>query len=303
MNNKPIIFPLFNYDELALGIQKNGHYELGSINQHQFPDGETVFKIETEVTNRPVVFIASLDTPNPKIVPLLFAAETARALGASQVILIAPYLAYMRQDKVFEQGQGITSQYFAKLISHYFDGLITLDPHLHRWHSLNDVYEIPTEVLHATKPIAHWIRTNIKQPLLIGPDEESMQWVNHIADEAQAPFVILEKNRKGDRSVDVSIPNLELYSGKTPILIDDIISTGMTMIEAVKQLHSLNLPPPVCIGVHAIFAGEAYQQILAAGVDKIITCNTVRHPSNAIDISNEIIQSLKNIPWLDQVIG
>ena len=299
MNYKPVIFPLFDYDELALAIQKNCHFEAGKIQQHQFPDGETVFKIETEVTNRPVVFIASLDTPNPKIVPLLFAAETARALGASQVVLIAPYLAYMRQDKVFEQGQGITSQYFAKLISHYFDGLITLDPHLHRWHSLNAVYEIPTEVLHATKPIAHWIRNNIQQPLLIGPDEESMQWVKDIADKAQAPFVILEKNRRGDHSVDVSISNLDLYPGKTPILIDDIISTGMTMIETVKHLHSLNLPSPVCIGVHAIFAGDAYQKLLAAGVDKIITCNTVRHCSNSIDIGNEIIQSLKSTSWFD----
>ncbi|RUR18530.1 ribose-phosphate pyrophosphokinase [Legionella sp. km535] len=297
MNNKPILFPLFDYDELAHKIQKNCDYESGIINQHQFPDGETVIKIESEVSNRTVLLLTSLDAPNPKIMPLIFAAETARALGASQVFLIAPYLAYMRQDKVFEPGQGITSQFFAKLISAYFDGLITLDPHLHRWHALNEVYEIPTQVLHATRPIAHWIQKNINEPLLVGPDEESMQWVQNIAGEAEAPFVILEKHRRGDHSVEVSIPNLDCYPGSTPILIDDIISTGMTMVETVKHLKALKVPSPVCIGVHAIFAGDAYQNLMAVGVKEIITCNTVRHPSNAVDISHEIVQFLKTTSW------
>lgn len=295
MKNSPIIFPLFGHDELANKINEKLHYEIGKIRQHQFPDGETVIQIDSNVDKRDIIFITSLDQPNLKILPLLFAAETASELGAKKIILIAPYLAYMRQDKQFQPGQGITSKYFAKLISSYFDGLITIDPHLHRWHSLNDIYSIPTNILHATDQIANWIGQHISNPILIGPDIESTQWVEEIAKKSNAPFLILEKTRKEDRSIEVSIPNIELYQESTPMLIDDIISTGMTMIGTINHLQSFKMKPPVCIGVHAVFAGNAYQDLLASRVEKIITCNTIQHISNGIDISNEIIKLLETV--------
>lgn len=290
MKNSPIIFPLFSYDKLANKINEKLHYEMGKITQHQFPDGETVIQIDSDVAKRDIIFITSLDQPNLKFLPLLFAAETARELGAKKITLIAPYLAYMRQDKQFQPGQGITSKYFAKLISSYFDSLITIDPHLHRWHSLNDIYSIPTKILHATDNIAHWISQYIANPILIGPDVESTQWVEEIARKANAPFLILKKIRKGDRSVEVSIPNIELYQKSTPALIDDIISTGMTMMGTINHLQLLKMKPPVCIGVHAVFADNAYQDLLASRVEKIVTCNTIQHISNGIDISNGIIK-------------
>ena len=293
MNPTPIIFPLFGYDNFANEIQKKLGYEIGKITQHQFPDEETVIQIDSDVAQRNVIFIASLDRPNTKILPIIFAAETARELGASKILLISPYLAYMRQDKQFQPDQGITSKYFAKLISHYFDGLITIDPHLHRWHSLNEIYSIPTKVLHATDTIALWIHQNIQNPVLIGPDAESSQWVDEVSKKYNTPFLILQKTREGDRSVETSVPNIEPYQQSTPVLVDDIISTGMTMLVPIKQLHSLNMKPPVCIGVHAVFSGNAYQDLLASGVEKIVTCNTINHPSNAIDISDDITRVLE----------
>lgn len=293
MKDSAVVFSLFGCDEIANVVQKKCHYELGKILSHPFPDEETVIKMDSLVLGRTVFLIASLDRPNTKLVPLLFAAETARSLGASKVLLIAPYLAYMRQDKVFEPGQGITSQYFAKLISCYFDGLITIDPHLHRWHTLSAIYDIPTQVLHATDNIAHWIHGHIKNPILIGPDAESLQWVKEIAQKARAPYLISEKNRKGDSTVEVSVPNIDQYRDCIPVLIDDIISTGMTMIDTIQHLQALQMPSPICIGVHAVFAGDAYQKLLASGVANIITCNTIAHVSNGIDISNNLVAFLK----------
>ncbi|MHB1949828.1 MAG: ribose-phosphate pyrophosphokinase, partial [Gammaproteobacteria bacterium] len=283
---------LFGYDDLAKNIHEKLKYEIGIITQHQFPDDETVIRIDSHVADREVIFIASLDRPNSKLLPLLFAAETARRLAANKITLIAPYLAYMRQDKEFHPGEGITSRYFAKLISTYFDKLITIDPHLHRWHSLKDIYSISTSVLHATDNIAGWINNNIKNPVLIGPDIESTQWVEGIAKKSTSPFLILEKIRKGDTNVEVSIPEIENYRNATPILVDDIISTAMTMIETVNHLKSLQINPPVCIGVHAVFAGNSYQKLAKSGVKKIVTCNTIKHVSNEIDISNIVIETL-----------
>lgn len=121
-----------------------------------------------------------------------------------------------------------------------------------------------------------------------------MQWVGDIAQKANAPHLILEKNRKGDKNVEVSIPSIEQYRDFTPVLIDDIISTGMTMIETIKHLRALKMASPICIGVHAIFAGDAYKILLSSGVAKIITCNTIPHVSNGIDVSNDIINILRS---------
>ena len=234
----PILFSLFGSESLADAIHQGQGYELGQIILHQFPDEETVIKIDSVVQDKDVIFIANLAHPNNKLLSLLFAAETARELGAKKVGLIAPYLPYMRQDKRFHPEEGITSKYFARLLSTYFDGLVTVDPHLHRWHGLNDIYTIPTHVLHATDSIAEWIKTNVPDAVLIGPDAESLQWVAGLAKVVGAPFLVLEKIRTGDNEVDVSNPEVDAYRHHTPVLVDDIISTAMTMIETVKKKWS-----------------------------------------------------------------
>ena len=154
MKRPPIIFSLFGSNDFANAIHQTLGYEIGDITLHQFPDEETFIKIDSLVQDKNVVFIAHLENPNSKLLPLLFAAETVRGLGSKKIGLIAPYLPYMRQDKQFHSGESITSKYFAKLISNYFDGLITIDPHLHRWHALSDIYSIPAKALHATDSIS-----------------------------------------------------------------------------------------------------------------------------------------------------
>ena len=182
MSDTPLIFSLFDNKILPLS---------GDLTQHIFPDKETVIEFNTPVMNREIILIDSLDRPNEKLLPLLFAAQTASDLGATHITLIAPYLAYMRQDKIFKPGQGITSTYFANIISTYFDRLITIDPHLHRWHALSEIYSIPTTALHANDPIADWIQKNVNNPVLIGPDSESEQWVKAIATKSHVPLSLI----------------------------------------------------------------------------------------------------------------
>lgn len=295
MKQSPILFSLFGSTAITKAIHAELGFDIGAITLHQFPDNETVIKIDSLVHDREVVFIANLEQPNSKLLPLLFAAETARDLGASKIGLIVPYLPYMRQDKRFHSGESITSKYFATLISNYFDGLLTIDPHLHRWHSLSDIYSIPAKAVHATESISSWIKKNVPYPVLIGPDAESSQWVSEIARTINAPFLILEKVRKGDNLVETSIPDVALYQNHTPILVDDIISTAATMIETVIHLSTLKMKAPVCIGVHALFSGNAYGDLLKAGAEQIVTCNTIVHPSNGIDMSNLISKSINTL--------
>lgn len=289
---KPILFPLFRSSGISQNIVANLDVEVGDATLHRFPDRECYVKINSDVNNRDVIVLTSLNLPDEKILPLLFFARTAKDLGAKNIGLIAPYLSYLRQDKRFTSGEGLTSRYFAELLSQSFDWLITIDPHLHRYNTLNEIYSIPTFVLHATANIAAWIKIHVENPILIGPDVESKQWVADIAAKADVPFLILEKIRHGDKDVEISIPDIQAYKSCVPVLVDDIISTARTMIETVKHLKSLEMKSAICIGVHAVFAEDAFQLLIDAGVDQIVTCNTITHETNAINVSGIVMDAL-----------
>lgn len=256
---------------------------VGQVSTRSFPDGETFLQIESDLQGADIIVVESLANPNSKILPLLFLAKTARALGAKRVGLSAPYLAYMRQDKSFHPGEAVTSDYFAELLSQYFDWLITMDPHLHRHHFLSEIYSIPTKVVHAAPLLSSWIQKHCTHPFIIGPDEESVQWVKEVASAAGAPYTVLSKTRLGDNDVSVSAPDLSAYQGCNPILVDDIVSSAHTLIESQNLLKKLQFSPATAVCVHPVFAEGAYQALLASGVRDVITCNTIPHITNQID--------------------
>ena len=287
-----IIFAFPNYEKLATDLVAKTNYELGSLTFRHFPDGESYIKINSDVKNKKIILLCGLENPDTKIMGLMFFSQTAKELGAKEIVLVAPYLGYMRMDKRFNDGEAISSNIFAKFLSQHIDWLITIDPHLHRHKNLAEIYAIPCTALHATKPIAAWIKSNVKNPLLIGPDEESEQWVSEIAKKSDTAFVILKKIRHGDRDVEISIPQIEKYRECTPVLVDDIISTGKTMLATIKHLKNLHTKPAIIIGVHAIFADDAFAELKKSGAEKIITCDTIFHSSNMIELGDIIAERI-----------
>jgi ribose-phosphate pyrophosphokinase len=200
----------------------------------------------------------------------------------------------MRQDTRFRAGEAVTSTSFARLISAGFDWLVTVDPHLHRRQSLSEIYTIETQVVHAAPLLARWIQANVPAPLIVGPDEESEQWVSAVAQAATCPHVVLEKVRFGDRAVAVSrLPEAERWVGHTPVLVDDIISSAHTMIESVGQCKRAGQPAPICLGVHAVFADGAYEALGAAGAVRVVTTNSIPHHSNGIDLGPALAAQLQ----------
>ena len=279
-----VVCALPGNDALAAALARELHAATGELAVRRFPDGETYLRFVTPVNGCKVVLACSLHHPDDQSMPLLFAAATAKELGAAAVGLVTPYLGYMRQDKRFQDGEAVTSALFAKTLSQHIDWLVTVDPHLHRWHSLDQIYSVPSKVVPAAPLLATWIKANIEAPVLIGPDAESDQWVSAVAALAGAPHVVLEKTRRGDRDVSVSIPDPGVLRGRTPVLVDDIISTGRTMMAAARHALAQGLPAPVCIGVHAVFAGDAHEALLAAGAARVITTNTIPGPTAVIDV-------------------
>ena len=284
----PLVYAWPGQALLATSLAASVGGEMATLSLRHFPDGETYVRLMPSPEGREVLFACGLERPDEKICSVLFAAQTARELGARRVGLVAPYLGYMRQDARFNPGEAITSRAFAAVLSRAVDWLATMDPHLHRHHALREIYSIPTAVAASTEPVARWIGGHVAQPLIIGPDEESAQWAGAIAKHLDCPATVLTKQRHGDRDVAVSVPDIANWSGRTPVLVDDIISTARTLAAAVRRLHELGAPPPVCIGVHALFCGDALETLRAAGPAIIATCNTIQHETNAIDIRNEI---------------
>ncbi len=288
----PLIFALPGHDDFSAQLCTRLGVGPAEATMRRFPDGETYVRVHEECAGREALIVCSLDRPDLKALPVFFLAETLRDLGARRVGLVAPYLAYMRQDERFHPGEGITSRYFARMVSAHVDWLVTVDPHLHRYDSLDEIYTIATTVVPAADEVAAWIAEHVERPLLIGPDCESSQWVDAVADLAAAPSLVLEKVRRGDRDVSVSVPDVERWREHTPVIFDDIVSTGHTVIETLGHLRDAHMRPATVVAVHGVFAEDAYERLLDAGAQEVVTTNTIAHPTNAIDMSAEVARAV-----------
>lgn len=290
-----LILPLPGNETFARHLADEGGWELGAMETRRFPDGETYVRILSEVKDKVVDLVCTLARPDDGFLRLIFAADAARDLGARQVNLIAPYLSYMRQDRRFQPGEAVTSWSFARFVSSSFDRLLTVDPHLHRYPALSPLYTIPTDTLHAAPLLADWIAAEVDKPLIIGPDEESDQWVSAIAARIGAPYSVLQKTRHGDRNVEVRLPDLSRWRGLQPVLADDIASSGNTLIEAARQLPLQGFVRPVVAVVHAIFAEDSFQR-LAPLCARVVSTDSVPHESNAVGLASLIARAIASAP-------
>jgi ribose-phosphate pyrophosphokinase len=266
-----------------------------ALEWRRFPDGESYLRFGQDLKGRELAMVCTLNDPDSKTLALLFAARTARELGATRVGLVAPYLAYMRQDRRFHEGEAITSVHFAALLSQAFDWLVTVDPHLHRRSSLSQIYSIPAMAVAAAPALAVWIKQKISKPLIVGPDSESEQWAAEVAAACGAPHAVMSKTRLGDRRVEIEAPPLAQWKDRTPVLLDDIISSARTMALAATKIQQAGLDAPVCIGVHGIFSPDALAALREAGAARIVTTNTVAHETNAIDVSPLVARAMQSI--------
>jgi len=285
----PVLIAVPGSEDHARGLGTRLGYPVVVPELRQFPDGELYVRLDGELGDD-VAIVGNASGDN--FLRVAFLAGTARDLGATRVGLVAPYLAYMRQDSRFKPGEGVTARYFARLVSSTVDWLVTVDPHLHRFDSLAGVYTIPTTIARAAPVIARWITSSVPHPVLVGPDAESVQWVSAVAERCGAPFVILEKTRRGDRDVSITSPD-RAWNGHTPVVIDDIVSTGRTMIEATRQLRAAGSAPPMCVAIHAVFADALSEALVDAGARGIVTCDTIAHVTNQICVTDPLADAVR----------
>ena len=253
------------------------------IERHRFPDGEMKLRLPAALPARAAVF-RSLAMPNEKLVELLLAAQTARQLGAQHLTLVAPYLGYMRQDIAFTAGEAISQKIVGRFLAELFDCVITVDPHLHRIDSLREAVPMDSAIaLSAASLIGAFLRKHCAGALLVGPDEESAQWVGAAATASGLQWAVAHKVRRGDREVNIVLPG-QSVEGRTVVLMDDVASTGTTLLRAAQGLRASGAGVIDVVVTHGLFVGDAVAALHAAGVARIWSTDTVVHPTNAISV-------------------
>ncbi len=275
----------------ATRIAHAAQMKTACVNRHRFPDGELKLRLPPELPPR-VVLLRSLDDPNEKLVELLLVAQTARTLGANHLTLVAPYLAYMRQDMAFQSGEVISQRVVGSFLATLFDAIITVDPHLHRIATLQEAVPVPqATVLSGAPLLADLIASHHANPLLIGPDEESAQWVAQAAARHGFDHGVCHKTRHGDRDVKIALPDVAVV-GRAVVLLDDVASSGHTLAGAAALLLAAGATSVDVAVTHALFAGDALQVILQAGVGHVWSTDCIRHSSNAVSMAPLIAQTL-----------
>lgn len=275
-------FPDYDSQAHALARALNVPYQ--GIELHRFPDGESRLRLPPALSGH-VLLCRSLDHPNAKLIELLIAAESARTLGARQLTLVAPYLCYMRQDKAFQPGEAVSQAIVGQFLAEIFDGLVTVDPHLHRVRSLSEAVPVKRPVaVSAATAMGEFLAVREGVPLLVGPDAESEQWVRSVATRASLDYIVAHKRRFGDRRVEVTLPRQD-FSGRDIVIVDDMASTGQTLAETARAVRSFGAGHVDVLVTHALFNEDALATLDSAGVREIWTSDSIHHPTNAFALA------------------
>jgi ribose-phosphate pyrophosphokinase len=260
------------------------------VEVHRFPDGERLVRVATPVGRRAVI-ARSLHHPDDKLLEVLLAADALRRGGAREVVLVAPYLPYLRQDRVFEPGEPVSARVVGGLLGRAFDRVVGVEAHLHRIARLADVVPARAESLSVAPALARWLARSRRRPLLVGPDAEAEPLVEALAEETGLPWLVGRKERLGDRRVRLVIPPLP--PDAHVLLVDDVASTGATLAAAARALRARGARRVDAVVVHALFAHGALARLRGAGVRTVCSTDSVPHASNAIPLAGLLADALR----------
>ena len=283
-------------DALAAKVARGLGTESAKLEIKKFPDGEKYLRLLEDVKGEDVVVIQSISRmPDEFLFEYLLLVDTLKDLGAKRVVSFVPYFAYARQDERFNPGEALSFKTVSKLIESVgTDEIYTSDLHQHRVLRSSDVFKIPSRNLSAMPLLADYVEKagNLQKPLIIGPDAEAEQWAKLVAERLHTDYDVFEKKRFGSENVQVRPRNANAKD-RDVLIVDDIISTGGTIVEALKMLFSQGAKKIDVACTHPLLMGGALAKIYETGAQNVIGTDTVPSPVSYVSVAPLIVEQIK----------
>ncbi|MGQ9478790.1 MAG: ribose-phosphate diphosphokinase [Thermoproteota archaeon] len=262
-----------------------------------FPDGEVYVKLLSDVRNVNALIMQSLSPPQDRNLMILLQLISAfKTNGGAKALVILPYMAYARQDKVFLPGETVSAYLVAKLIEAAgADSVAIVEPH-----SESAIQGFRNRILIDITPsfAEYYLKKGFRKAYVVAPDRNAVARARKLADILEGEYGWVEKVRNKETGTVYSTEGDLNPVGRKTILIDDIISTGGTIVEAIKLLKSKGASEISVACVHGLFVGDAYQRIISAGASSIVSSDTVETQYSSISAAEDIVRVLREKGWL-----
>lgn len=261
---------------LAKKISQKSKISLGQIDIGRFSDGEIDVWIKEDVNNSNVFIIQS--TPKPtsdNILELALIADALKRSGAHKITAVIPYLSYSRKEKQSRTGEPISAKVVADIItSSGINKIITIDLHAD---AIVGFFNAPVIHLSAQSILAERVRgEKLNSPIIVSPDVGGVRRARNFASLLKLPLVVIEKRRHPNMRDTIEILSMSGQIAKdSAVIIDDIISTGSTIIESALALKKEGVKKVIVCASHGVFASSALENLEKSLIDKIFVTDTI----------------------------
>lgn len=261
--------------KLSHDISRLLNKNLGKIEIVTFADSEKRVRIEEEVSDKTCFVIASLSNPvDDHLVELCLIADALKSNDAGKLIAVIPYYGYARQDKAHRSGEGVSARVMARLIEAVeFDKIITVDLHSE---IVAGFFDIPIIHLSAESVFADVLTKNSDDYVVVSPDAGAAKRAQHFAEKLNAPLSMMEKKRNLEKLH--TLESMHLIGdaiGKTAVLIDDVTTSGSTLVKAAYALKNQGAKKVIACVTHADFVEGTHKVLEDSPLDKIYVTDSI----------------------------
>ena len=279
-----------NSQDLAHRVSKLTNSKLVRTEFKKFPDGEIYVKLNNDVEGEDVFLINTQNNQNDSIIETIIMCDALNDEGARSINLVAPYLAYARQDKKFNKGESISIRALARIYSNICDSIFTINPH--ETH-IESFFDIPFMYGDAVPELAKYVQNKLNNPVVLSPDKGAIELAKTASEILNCEYDYLEKTRISPTEINIAPKNLDV-NGKDVLIVDDIISTGGTMATAIGMLKEQGAKRVIASCVHPVLIGDALNKLYVGGADEVVGTDSFLSEVSKVSVDNIVADLIMN---------